>query len=148
MLLGIDIGSTTMKTVLCDQDGDIIYSDYRRHNTDIPATATAILTDMADKYPGIKVSAAFTGPVGMGYAEALGCTFVQEVICAAEVIRERYPEVHTLIDIGGEDSKMIFFEPGRKYTTISMQSANGPGPTASSNPHGSSQGTPTPACIS
>lgn len=102
-----------MKTVLCDQDGDIIYYDYRRHNTDIPATATAILTDMADKYPGIKVSAAFTGSVGMGYAEALGRTFVQEVICAAEVIRERYPEVHTLIDIGGEDSKMIFFDPGR-----------------------------------
>lgn len=102
-----------MKTVLCDQHGNIIYSDYRRHNTDIPATATAILTDMADKYPGIKVSAAFTGSVGMGYAEALGRTFVQEVICAAEVIRERYPEVHTLIDIGGEDSKMIFFEPGR-----------------------------------
>lgn len=113
MYLGIDIGSTTIKAVICEEDGNIIYSDYRRHNTDIPAAATAMLSDMADRFPCSNVKVAFTGSVGMGYAEALGRTFVQEVICAAEVIRERYPEVHTLIDIGGEDSKMIFFEPGR-----------------------------------
>lgn len=113
MYLGIDIGSTTIKTVLCDRDGDILYSDYRRHNTDITATAAAMLADMAEKYPDAQVQAGFTGSVGMGYAETLGGTFVQEVICAAEVIRERYPDVKTLIDIGGEDSKMIFFEPGR-----------------------------------
>ena len=113
MCLGIDIGSTTIKAVICEEDGNIIYSDYRRHNTDIPAAATAMLSDMADRFPCSNVKVAFTGSVGMGYAEALGRTFVQEVICAAEVIRERYPEVHTLIDIGGEDSKMIFFEPGR-----------------------------------
>lgn len=108
MYLGIDIGSTTIKTVLCDRDGDILYSDYRRHNTDITATAAAMLADMAEKYPDAQVQAGFTGSVGMGYAETLGGTFVQEVICAAEVIRERYPDVKTLIDIGGEDSKMIF----------------------------------------
>ena len=106
MYLGIDIGSTTIKTVLCDRDGDILYSDYRRHNTDITATAAAMLADMAEKYPDAQVQAGFTGSVGMGYAETLGGTFVQEVICAAEVIRERYPDVKTLIDIGGEDSKM------------------------------------------
>lgn len=113
MYLGIDIGSTTIKTVLCDRDGDILYSDYRRHNTDITATAAAMLADMAEKYPDAQVQAGFTGSVGMGYAETLGGTFVQEVICAAEVIKERYSDVKTLIDIGGEDSKMIFFEPGR-----------------------------------
>lgn len=102
MYLGIDIGSTTIKTVLCDRDGDILYSDYRRHNTDITATAAAMLADMAEKYPDAQVQAGFTGSVGMGYAETLGGTFVQEVICAAEVIRERYPDVKTLIDIGGE----------------------------------------------
>ena len=113
MQLGIDIGSTTMKAVLCGEDGGILYSDYRRHNTDITGTAVAMLSDLSARFPGTDLTAAFTGSVGMGYAEAFGAAFVQEVICASEVIRQRFPEVHTLIDIGGEDSKMIFFEPGR-----------------------------------
>ena len=54
-----------------------------------------------------------TGSVGMGYAERLGIPFEQEVIAAAEVVRTCYPETHTLVDIGGEDSKMIFFAEGR-----------------------------------
>ena len=113
MYLGIDIGSTTMKTVLCDTEGNILHTDYRRHNTDIPATATAILADIEARYGETDITLALTGSVGMGYAESLHCTFVQEVICAAEVIKARYPQVKTLIDIGGEDSKMIFFEEGR-----------------------------------
>ena len=60
-----------------------------------------------------KISVAITGSVGMGYATRLGVPFVQEVIAAAEVVKQMYPEVHTLVDIGGEDSKMIFFERGR-----------------------------------
>ncbi len=54
-----------------------------------------------------------TGSVGMGCAQRLGVGFHQEVIAAAEVVRQLYPSVHTLVDIGGEDSKMIFFESGR-----------------------------------
>ena len=90
-----------------------MHTDYRRHNTDIPATATAILSDIEARYGETDITLALTGSVGMGYAESLHCTFVQEVICAAEVIKARYPQVKTLIDIGGEDSKMIFFEEGR-----------------------------------
>ena len=57
------------------------------------------------------VSVMFTGSAGMGISESCGLPFLQEVIAAAEVIK-RFPKVHTLIDIGGEDAKMIFFEPG------------------------------------
>ncbi|MGM9810730.1 MAG: acyl-CoA dehydratase activase [Paludibacteraceae bacterium] len=61
----------------------------------------------------IKVAVGMTGSVGMGYAERLGIPFEQEVIAAAEVVRTCYLETHTLVDIGGEDSKMIFFAEGR-----------------------------------
>lgn len=53
MYLGIDIGSTTIKTVLCDRNGGILYSDYRRHNTDITATAAAIRTELHPRIIGI-----------------------------------------------------------------------------------------------
>ena len=111
--LGIDIGSTTMKVAVADESGGILHTDYRRHNTDIAATAAAMLSELEEKTGDAEVCVAMTGSVGMGYAESFGKDFVQEVICASEVIREKYPEVKTLIDIGGEDSKMIFFEEGR-----------------------------------
>ena len=60
-----------------------------------------------------KFRVTLTGSVGMGYAERLGYRFVQEVIAAVEVIHQKYTDVHTLIDMGGEDSKMIFFEDGK-----------------------------------
>ncbi len=113
LYLGIDIGSTTMKAAVVDEEGNILCTDYRRHNTDIAATAAGILSDIGKKIGDSGLSVAMTGSVGMGYAESFGKSFVQEVICASEVIREKYPEVRTLIDIGGEDSKMIFFEEGR-----------------------------------
>lgn len=109
----MDIGSTTLKAAVADEDGNVLYTDYRRHNTDIAATAAAVLSDMERIIGDCDLAVTLTGSVGMGYAEALGKEFVQEVICASEVIREKYPEVRTLIDIGGEDSKMIFFEKDR-----------------------------------
>ena len=60
-----------------------------------------------------QLSIAITGSVGMGYASRLNVPFRQEVLAAAEVVKQLYPDVHTLVDIGGEDSKMIFFAPGR-----------------------------------
>ncbi len=111
--LGIDIGSTTMKAALTDDGGNVLFADYRRHNTDIVATASAMLSDLEKRAGDAEAAVALTGSVGMGYAESLGLEFVQEVICASEAVREKYPEVKTLVDIGGEDSKMIFFEEGR-----------------------------------
>ena len=114
--LGIDIGSTTMKLALLDAEQRIIYTDYRRHNADPRGVGTAMLKDMLianglDNKSRIAVK--LTGSVGMGYAERAGLPYEQEVIAAAFVIHNNYPDCHTFVDIGGEDSKMIFFTEGR-----------------------------------
>jgi len=111
--LGIDIGSTTIKAALLDADLQVLATDYRRHNAAPAAVGQQILHALLSGLDGAEISVAVTGSVGMGYAERMGVRFSQEVIAAAEVVRRFYPDVHTLVDIGGEDSKMIFFEPGR-----------------------------------
>lgn len=108
--LGIDIGSTTLKVAVVDQSGDIIYSDYRRHNTDIRGTALETYRQMYNTLGDCELCVTLTGSVGMGYAESAGVNFVQEVVASAELIKTKFPEIRTFIDIGGEDSKMIFFE--------------------------------------
>ncbi len=112
--LGIDIGSTTLKIALTNADGELIFSDYRRHNANVKLVANQIFDDFVSTYQDLfddnqKLHLVITGSVGMGYAERLGWTFVQEVVAAAEVIKRFYPTVRSFIDIGGEDSKMIFF---------------------------------------
>ncbi len=117
--LGIDIGSTTLKVALTDDSGTLLFSDYRRHNANVKLVANLIADDFVQWYSGdtdinnLPLRVVITGSVGMGYAERLGWTFVQEVVAAAEVIKRYYPQVHSFIDIGGEDSKMIFFSEGK-----------------------------------
>lgn len=111
--LGIDIGSTTIKAIIIDADKQVLFKEYRRHNADIVTFGRLILNKILESFNGCKFRVTLTGSVGMGYAERLGYRFVQEVIAAVEVIHQKYPDVHTLIDMGGEDSKMIFFEDGK-----------------------------------
>ena len=111
--LGIDIGSTTIKAIIIDADKQVLFKEYRRHNADIVTSGRLILNKILESFDGCKFRVTLTGSVGMGYAERLGYRFVQEVIAAVEVIHQKYPDVHTLIDMGGEDSKMIFFEDGK-----------------------------------
>lgn len=111
--LGIDIGSTTLKIALLDESGRLIYSDYRRHNANIMQTAAGMASALYNSFGNIEFQITITGSVGMGYAERFGLDFVQEVVASAEFIQQRHPDVHTFIDMGGEDSKMIFFEQGK-----------------------------------
>ena len=127
--LGIDIGSTTIKMALIEAVSDdvqstkevrILATDYRRHNAEPMKVGQEMIEGILNKssFPlGEKRGEAFfsigiTGSVGMGCAQRLGVGFHQEVIAAAEVVKQLYPEVRCLVDIGGEDSKMIFFEEG------------------------------------
>ncbi|MCL2132186.1 MAG: acyl-CoA dehydratase activase, partial [Lentimicrobiaceae bacterium] len=83
------------------------------HNTDIKQAAREAYEKMYRQLGDCYMKVAMTGSVGMGYAEKIGAKFVQEVIASAEYIHQKYPDVKTFIDIGGEDSKMIFFEQGK-----------------------------------
>ncbi|MBO5085609.1 MAG: 2-hydroxyglutaryl-CoA dehydratase, partial [Paludibacteraceae bacterium] len=111
--LGVDIGSTTMKVAVIDDNNNLIFSDYRRHNANIRHTARTIIGAMYNQLGTCRLRVMITGSVGMGYAERLGFNFAQEVVAAAEVVKQNYPNVHTFIDMGGEDSKMIFFNEGK-----------------------------------
>ncbi len=116
---GIDIGSTTLKLVVVDNEGNIVFTDYRRHNTDIKEAAKESFSNLFQSLNDCYLDIIITGSVGMGYADNLGIPFVQEVVASAELIKQKYGHVHTFIDIGGEDSKMIFFEK-RKSPDIRM----------------------------
>ncbi|OAM87881.1 hypothetical protein AW736_20035 [Termitidicoccus mucosus] len=112
---GLDVGSTTLKLVIVEPaGGGIVFSEYRRHNTDIPAGLRAVFAHARETIGAdARIALAVTGSAGMGLAEAHGIPFLQEVIAAAEVVTRRNPDIRTLVDIGGEDAKMIFFAPGR-----------------------------------
>ncbi len=108
--LGIDIGSTTAKIVLLNSDGAVLFSGYRRHNAETIATLLSLLRDAKEKLGDVRVEFLVTGSAGMGIAETYALPFIQEVVASAEVIHQQYPDVRTLIDIGGEDAKIIFFD--------------------------------------
>ena len=140
--LGIDIGSTTIKMALIkvesqdskaesqesgdrpsDSKPEVIATDYRRHNAEpmkvgkqMIESILSTLREQSERsfdFERSGLTIGITGSVGMGCAQRLGVGFHQEVIAAAEVVRQLYPSVDTLVYIGGEDSKMIFFEAGR-----------------------------------
>ncbi|MCQ2234770.1 MAG: acyl-CoA dehydratase activase-related protein [Paludibacteraceae bacterium] len=107
--IGLDAGSTTLKIVVTDSQGEIIYSDYQRHHADIVRTLSASLCKLKDEKGDFSARMQVTGSAGMGLSERYGIPFTQEVVAATEVIERKFPQVRTLIDIGGEDSKIIFF---------------------------------------
>ena len=110
--VGIDIGSTTLKIVFTD-NGNIVFSDYQRHNADILNSLTNSFLKAEKELGNSNVSILITGSAGMGVAEKFHIPFKQEVLAAAEVIKQKYSGIKTLIDIGGEDAKMIFFVDGK-----------------------------------
>ena len=111
--LGIDIGSTTAKIVALDESGGQLYSNYRRHNAKVSEVLVDYINDLEERAGNADVALCLTGSVGMGVAERLGLPFVQEVVAATRAVQKGYPEVRTMIDIGGEDAKVVFFDGGR-----------------------------------
>lgn len=110
--LGIDIGSTTAKAALLDADNHSQFTSYRRHNAETLNTLKSMLAEAKESLGDAEVEVLVTGSAGMGVCERFDLPFIQEVIASAEAVRQLYPQVNTLIDIGGEDAKMIFFREG------------------------------------
>lgn len=111
--IGIDIGSTTIKMVLIDtESGRVALDDYRRHQTKVKECLQDFLQRISEELGAVDFSVNMTGSVGMGVAERLGLPFVQEVVAASNYIQACRPDVLSMIDIGGEDAKMVFFSDG------------------------------------
>ena len=110
--LGIDIGSTTAKVVAVNELNEILYSKYVRHHARVKEAMLTCLEELEKVVGNRVVSVRMTGSIGMGVAEKSVIPFVQEVVAATRAIREAYPGVQSLIDIGGEDAKVVFFKDG------------------------------------
>lgn len=109
--LGIDIGSTTVKTVLRENDV-VIYEKYERHLAQVRQKTLEMLEEMRPLLAGKHFSAALSGSAGLGLAEACGIPFVQEVFATGEVVKKLEPDACAVIELGGEDAKIIFFDGG------------------------------------
>lgn len=110
--IGIDVGSTTVKIVVLDKEGKISFSRYRRHHARAGEVVVNLLSELLQEQGDAEADVCITGSVGMGLSERYGIPFIQEVVAATHAIQRYYPQVVSMIDIGGEDAKIVFFEKG------------------------------------
>ena len=110
--LGIDVGSTTVKTVVIDDAKQIIRSRYQRHYSRIKETVSEQLEQIAEEYPDSLFTLCITGSAGLGLANHADLPFVQEVHAAFIAVKQAYPDTDVVIELGGEDAKIIFLTGG------------------------------------
>jgi predicted CoA-substrate-specific enzyme activase len=134
--LGVDVGSTTVKLVACEQSGsELLFQLYRRHESRQLATLLDALRELESALP---INAAntrlfVTGSGGTRIAEILGGKFVQEVTAVSLAVERLHPEVRSVIELGGQDSKIIAFQestlPGhlKKFASMNDKCAGGTG---------------------
>ena len=126
--LGLDVGSTTAKIVILDPRGEVAFCDYRRHQADIDGVVSGLLHDAAARLGDPEVAVTVTGSVGMGIAERFAVPFVQEVIAAVQYVRQREHGIATIIDIGGEDAKIVYLrDDGQADLRMNGNCAGGTG---------------------
>ena len=110
--IGIDIGSTTVKVVVLGNNNEMLFSHYERHFSQV-RTKTAEVLRMAKEIVGdAQVQAAVSGSAGFGVAKVTGLPFVQEVFATGEAVKRWYPGTDAVIELGGEDAKIIFITGG------------------------------------
>lgn len=110
-LLGIDVGSTTVKVVAIGVSGKILYKSYVRHYAKVKETVLSELHNVQSLYPG-EYSVCITGSAGLGLSQRSGVAFAQEVQAAFTAIRKYYPDADAAVELGGEDAKIIFVTGG------------------------------------
>lgn len=110
--VGIDIGSTTVKIAILNEDGVVLFSDYRRHFAQIQETLAELLEEARTTLGDVSVSAMITGSGGLTLANHLGIPFTQEVVAVATALKASAPQCDVAIELGGEDAKIIYFTGG------------------------------------
>ena len=117
--IGIDVGSTTVKVAILDDNDKLIYGDYQRHRADIRSTIINVVTkalytiekeveDGAQRGVSVKV----TGSGGLSVSQWLNIPFIQEVIAATTSVKKLIPQTDVVIELGGEDAKITYFKGG------------------------------------
>ena len=125
--LGIDIGSTTVKVAILDQEDRLLFSDYERHFANIQETLSSLLQKAYDALGDFAVAPMITGSGGLTLAKHLGVPFVQEVIAVSTALQHYAPQTDVAIELGGEDAKIIYFEGGNVEQRMNGICAGGTG---------------------
>ncbi len=125
--LGIDIGSTTVKIAILDDQNTLVFSDYERHFANIRETLTDLLHKAYEKLGQIQLCPMITGSGGLTLAKHLGVPFVQEVIAVSTALQDAAPQTDVAIELGGEDAKIIYFEGGNVEQRMNGICAGGTG---------------------
>jgi activator of 2-hydroxyglutaryl-CoA dehydratase/predicted nucleotide-binding protein (sugar kinase/HSP70/actin superfamily) len=128
LLVGLDVGSTTVKAVVVDPATDeILWKDYQRHETKQPEKCLEFLSCITAEFPDVPNNAFrlfITGSGGSGIGRRIGAKFVQEVNAVSLSVEKLYPEVQSVVELGGQDAKIIIFkedpQTGRKKKMPSM----------------------------
>ncbi|NUP06657.1 MAG: CoA activase [Polyangiaceae bacterium] len=139
LVIGIDVGSTTVKAVALDPTNlEILWSDYQRHQTKQPEKVLELLEDIAASFPASDASkwrVFMTGSGAMPLCPPLGAKFVQEVNAVTLAVEKLHPDVRSVIELGGQDAKIIMFNvdptTGERTASPSMNDkcASGTGAT-------------------
>ncbi|MCC6216153.1 MAG: CoA activase [Polyangiaceae bacterium] len=139
LVIGVDVGSTTVKAVVLDpSSGEVLWSDYQRHHTKQPEKVLELLERILEAFPGLRPADCRVFVTGSGAAplvEPLGAKFVQEVNAVCLAVEHRHPDVRSVVELGGQDAKIIVFREdkrtGRRTPSASMNDkcASGTGAT-------------------
>ena len=109
MKLGIDVGSTTVKLVVLNDEDKIIYSKYERHMSDVFEKVKELMEEMLATMGDVEVHPVITGSGGLALANLMGIHFEQEVIACSKAVETLIPETDVAIELGGEDAKITFY---------------------------------------
>lgn len=112
LTIGIDLGSTTVKYALLSESGVLLSHDYVRHGSAVKQTLEKVLRALALRTHDAPVHVLFSGSGALGLADALGASFVQEVIAASRYLKHRAPDLDAAIELGGEDAKLLYLSNG------------------------------------
>lgn len=110
--LGIDIGSTTVKVAVIDEQHNILFSDYQRHFAKIQETLASLLKKAKDQIGEMTFAPTVTGSGGLAISSYLEIPFCQEVVCVSTALQDYAPHTDVAIELGGEDAKIIYFTNG------------------------------------
>ena len=108
MKIGLDIGSTTIKAVVLNDAGEIVFRRYERHRAQIAMLCEVLLHAIMAQFPGVKFQLGISGSAGMGLAEELDIDFLQEVYATRVALRQMAPNADVAVELGGEDAKILF----------------------------------------
>ncbi len=128
LMIGLDVGSTTVKAVVVNPATDeILWKDYQRHDTKQPEKCLEFLKTIQSSFPDLPPNAFrifTTGSGGSGVGKHLCAKFVQEVNAVSLAVEKFYPDVQSVVELGGQDAKIIIFkedeETGKKKKIPSM----------------------------